>query len=59
MPIHYAALLNKRNVIVLQGIYKKGGSNFKTSVTQFSNQVEKYQTHQVMLDDKLILIYRN
>ena len=37
MPIHYVALLNRREDVVLQGIYKSGGSNFKTSVTKFTS----------------------
>ena len=41
MPIHYAALLNKRNVVVLQGIYKRGGSNFKTSVINYTGQIKQ------------------
>ena len=59
MPIYYAALLNKRDQVVLQGIYKSGGSNFKTSVANFTHQIRKPGTKMVALDDKLILVYRN
>ena len=59
MPIHYVALLNKREQVVLQGTYKHGGSNFKTSVTKFTGQIRTHGTKMVSLDDKLILVYRN
>ena len=59
MPIHYVALLNRREDVVLQGIYKSGGSNFKTSVTKFTSQIRQHGTKMISLDDKLILVYRN
>ena len=41
MPIHYVALLNRRNEVVLQGVYKKVGNNFKSSVTNpnYTNKI--------------------
>lgn len=61
MPILYVALLNKRYEIVLQGVYKRGGSNFKTSVTNqsYTSKIQLYGTNQIFLDEKLTLIYRN
>ena len=59
MPIHYVALLNRREEVVLQGIYKSGGSNFKTSVVKFTSQIRQHGTKMISLDDKLILVYRN
>ena len=59
MPIHYVALLNRREEVVLQGVYKSGGSNFKTSVVKFTSQIRPHGTKMISLDDKLILVYRN
>ena len=59
MPIHYASILNQRNVVVLQGVYAKTQTIFKTHVIQYANVITKFATKQVQIDERLSIVYKN
>ena len=57
MPIHYAALLNIQNIVVLQGSHHRG-NNYKKHVEQHSSKFKKpYFIEELQLDDRLNLVY--
>ena len=63
MPIHYVALMNQYNVVVLQGSHQQGvlktGSNFKSSVVKLDSHIRTFAIKEQKLDDRLTLVYSN
>ena len=59
MPIHYACVLNSRNVVVLQGVYEKSGTIFRTQVVQNANRIQRYSYTEAALDSNLRILYHN
>ena len=58
MPITYAAVVNARGAVVLQGTYKRGAS-YKANVQQYSKSFSLFATKEIFLDEKLKLVYKN
>ena len=59
MPIHYACVLNARNTVVLQGVYEKTQTIFKTQVLQHANRSQRYGFSEAMLESNLKILYHN
>lgn len=59
MPVHYACVLNARNVIVLQGVYERTQTIFKTQVIQNSNRIQRFGFAEAPIDATLRILYHN
>ena len=60
MPIHYASVLNCRNVIVLQGVYASTQTFFNTQVIQNSSRITRFGFSEAPLGNSdLKIVYHN
>ena len=59
MPIHYACVLNKRNVLVLQGVYEKSQTIFKTQVLANTQYIKRFAYSEAPLESNLRIMYHN
>lgn len=60
MPIHYACILNARkDVVVLQGVYERTQTIFKSQVMQNSNIIKQYQYTDCQTESNLQILYHN
>ena len=60
MPIHYACILNCRNVIVLQGVYASTQTFFNSQVIQNSNRIVRFGFSEAPLaNSDLRIVYHN
>ena len=59
MPIHYACILSNNKEVVLQGMYAKSQTNFKTQVVQNSGVIQQYRYSEAQLPDNLKILYQN
>ena len=59
MPIHYASILNARNTLVLQGVYERTQTIFKTQVIQNAYQIKRFGFSKVPLDQTLYIMFQN
>ena len=60
MPIHYACILNnRRDVVVLQGVYNRTQTIFKSQVLQNSNRIKQYGYADAPTESDLMILYHN
>ena len=59
MPINYAAVVNSRGLVVIQGSYRTGGVAYKKDVQQYAKSFQLFATKEIFLDDTLKLVYKN
>ena len=60
MPIHYASILNCRNVIVLQGVYASTQTFFNSQVIQNSNRIVRFGFSEApLVGSDLRIVYHN
>ena len=59
MPIHYACILNQRNVLVLQGVYSHTQTIFKTQVLQNTKNIKRFAFSEAHLENNLRIMFNN
>ena len=59
MPIHYASVINNRNVIVLQGCYEQSQTIFKSQVISNSKIIKRYGYAEAPIEGNLRILYHN
>ena len=59
MPIHYASILNRYKVVVLQGVYESTQTIFKTQVIQNAHVITQFGYNEAPLENNLRIMYHN
>ena len=59
MPIYYAALINQRNMVVLQGADKNSRTLFKSDIERHTDQIRDYGFSRVEFSTNYFITFRN
>ena len=59
MPIHYASILNSRNVVVLEGVDGRTQTKFTTKVVTNAAAIQRFGYAEVPIEGDMQILYHN